>query len=216
MNLCIPTLNRYDRLYNCIKSALDGSLVPEMFYIVDNGCQLPESIRDLAGKRLFLYTPWTNIGVSASWNYFLETVKHPMLICNDDLEFSHRDIEAFDGYYKNSEGDFFYTNNIEHLNMFSCFMPTKRLIDRIGYFDESFSPAYFEDNDYFRRMKLDEDVLLVPVETNIKHYASSTIEKFSIEQMQKHHDGFRANEQYYISKWGGLPHKEKYTTPFGA
>lgn len=213
MNLCIPVLNGYDLLYKCIESALNGNLKPSMIYVVDNGNELPQRVRDIAGKKLFLYTPSSNLGVAASWNWFLKTVTHPMMITNHDIEFDHYDISRFGGAYFNSESEFFYTSNVSHLNMFSCFMPTKAVVDKVGLFDEQFFPAYFEDNDYFYRMQL-AGIKLEALQTNITHYPSSTLERYTPEQKEAHHGQFRSNQSYYIAKWGGTPHKEVYRSPF--
>lgn len=214
LNLCIPTLNRYDRLYNCVDSALNGSLVPEMIYIIDNGKQITQRIRDRVGDKLFLYTPETNLGVARSWNWFFNVVPHPMLITNDDVEFGTYDLENFSKAYLLEDTDLLFTNNVSHLNMFSCFMPTPNLILRVGLFDEGFYPAYFEDNDYFYRMRL-AGMGWKAIPTDILHYSSSTLEMYTPEQKEAHHGQFNANHSYFRQKWGGSPGYETYTTPFG-
>jgi len=40
VNLCIPTLNRYDLLVKCLESAEAGTLKPINYYIIDNGTKL--------------------------------------------------------------------------------------------------------------------------------------------------------------------------------
>lgn len=218
INLCVPTLNRYDLLYDCLYSALNGSLVPFKIYIIDNGQKLPQNIRDLVGGKLALYTPSTNLGVAKSWNWFLQVVPNPMLIVNDDLVFSTDDIKNFyDSYaYFNNESSvgLFHSANISPLNMFSCFMLTPECVTKVGLFDEEFYPAYFEDNDYYRRLKL-AGFSTHAVTTNIQHFGSATIKNYDAETMTKHHETFNRNKQRYLTKWGGLPHEESFVTPFG-
>jgi len=96
---------------------------------------------------------------------------------------------------------------------FSCFMLKTETIQKIGYFDEKFYPAYFEDNDYHYRIRL---AGLKAVKTNRAlyfHYGSRTIKND-----EKIHNisnlGYTANREYYRQKWGGLPGEEIYKTPF--
>jgi GT2 family glycosyltransferase len=50
-----------------------------------------------------------------------------------------------------------------------CFLTSKQIFDRIGLFDESFSPAYYEDTDWFHRA-INLDIALVNVEgSNVRH-----------------------------------------------
>lgn len=215
MILGIPTLNRYDMLELCLQSIKESTIIPERILVVDNGGHMPATQKDMFNgiTELFIYTPSKNLGVSASWNWMIDIAKAPILICNDDIKFSKRDIEAFQNELMADTKSFYYTANLHPLNMFSCFMITPKTFEVVGGFDESFYPAYFEDNDYFMRMTL-ADVNLVPIATNITHYPSSTIQAMNDEQRVEHHDRFRANRAYYISKWGGLPHEETYKTAF--
>ena len=96
---------------------------------------------------------------------------------------------------------------------FSCFMLSKEAIDKVGYFDERFFPAYFEDNDYHYRIKL---AGLKASKTNQSlyfHYGSRTI-KNNEEVRNKSNLGYIANRNYYKEKWGGRPGKERFIKPF--
>lgn len=211
LTLCIPTLNRYDLLDELITSVSESSLLPEKIEIIDNGGKL--DCNDLTNHNnldIVIHTQIYNTGVSYSWNWFLKNSKFPMLICNDDIKFSRDDLKNF----SDANGALlYYTNNIIQLNMFSCFMPTKELIDIIGYFDEMFYPAYYEDCDYAYRMKL-AGILPKPIKTEIDHAGSATVRYFSKDRLNQHHQDFRKNTDYYKSKWGGLPGEELYTRPF--
>jgi len=117
------------------------------------------------------------------------------------------------------ENDFF-TKKPHGLNLiretpdFSCFGINKYCFNEIGYFDESFYPAYFEDNDYHYRMKLEGIKAICNYDNYYFHYGSRT----------KHHEKrfddyikwrYLQNQAYYSKKWGGEPGKEKYKKPFG-
>ena len=221
LTLCIPTLNRYDLLTGCIVSALKGSEYPKKVSLIDNGNALPDRIYkalkewccDTYDSEMTVYTPANNIGVAKSWNWFMSIESFPMLICNDDIEFGFDDIKMFEHIYYSSESSFFFTDNVDQLNMFSCFMPTYELIRKVGYFDDTFYPAYYEDNDYAYRMSR-KHIELQAIKTNIKHFGSATIRQYTPEQIKLHHEQFKNNRQYYSSKWGGEPGEEIYINPF--
>jgi len=96
---------------------------------------------------------------------------------------------------------------------FSCFMMTKEAIDKIGYFDERFYPAYFEDNDYHYRIKQAGYKATKNSRALYFHYGSRTIKDNALIKT-KANIGYAANAEYYDQKWGGAPSKEKYHTPF--
>lgn len=205
----IPTLNRYDKLQECLKSIEQGTLVAKVV-VIDNGGKLPELNPALDFS---IYTPVRNMGVAKSWNWLLQTVAEPLLICNDDITFGENDIQAFHDIYMTTDAGVIYADNLPFLNMFSCFMVRPTVIEKIGLFDEEFFPAYFEDCDYFRRMVLGE-ITWQSVSTKIKHTASSTLEAYTNQEMNKHHENFRKNQGYYVRKWGGEPKHEKYHKAF--
>jgi hypothetical protein len=84
-------------------------------------------------------------------------------------------------------------------------------ISKVGYFDEGFYPAYFEDNDYHRRINLiDPDRYvghLEALEPEVKRNSETIRRDPSLNQFPKSYD-------YYLRKWGGLPGSETYGTPF--
>ena len=213
--LCIPTLRRFDTLTACIESALAGTRVPDHIYIVDN-----------SGGNLMRYAEqyWThimhpihivigdkNLGVAGSWNFFLNEVPGDvMIMSNDDVTFEKNTIEVLT---RAVEGGtlFAYPDAVNGdgntLNAFSLYATSHLLFSRIGNFDETFYPAYFEDNDYAHRMAK-EGIPLTPVACRYNHVGSATMKAYTPTEMEQHHHAFRANEAYYIRKWGGPPGKE--------
>lgn len=96
---------------------------------------------------------------------------------------------------------------------FSCFMLSKKTIDEIGYFDENFYPAYFEDNDYHYRINL-KGLRGVKINRSLYfHYGSRTL-KGGPDIKKLCNAGYVANREYYIRKWGGEPGNESFLTPF--
>ncbi len=96
---------------------------------------------------------------------------------------------------------------------FSAFMLNKRLLEEVGEFDEGFFPAYFEDNDMHRRIKLAGLRAICSPMALFYHYASRT--QSSVPGGLVNSQMFLKNRDYYIKKWGGVPHSETFTTPFG-
>jgi GT2 family glycosyltransferase len=100
-------------------------------------------------------------------------------------------------------------------NAYSCFVINDKCIDLISYFDETFYPAYYEDCDYARRMLLKgREITKIP-NCQYIHVGSRTLNNFSDIEKQYHNETFKANEAYFVRKWGGMPTQEIYSTPFG-
>jgi GT2 family glycosyltransferase len=90
---------------------------------------------------------------------------------------------------------------------FSCFMISKRTIELIGWFDENFERAYFEDNDYYARIIVKGFKAVCLNDAIFWHHGSQTLK--SDPTLQKEiavH--YRKNEAYFVSKWGCLPVKD--------
>src|SRR5690606_3352243 len=99
-------------------------------------------------------------------------------------------------------------------NAFSLFLITKKCLELIGPFDENFWPAYYEDNDYVKRMRLaGYDHICVPG-CHYWHEGSGTVKAKSARELQEHNKNFKKSSAYYVRKWGGLPYQEKYDAPF--
>jgi glycosyltransferase involved in cell wall biosynthesis len=146
MKLAIPTLCRYDLLSLLLKSAEAGSEKPDEYLIIDNGGDLRSSGIHLPANTRVLHSG-KNLGVARSWNIFLDQAMEtdePIVIANDDIIFSthtFRDmIAATDQFmFVNGEG-------------WSLFAQNPECTRRIGYYDEHFWPAYYEDSDYEVRL----------------------------------------------------------------
>lgn len=97
---------------------------------------------------------------------------------------------------------------------FSCYLITREC-HRWFQFDEGFIPAYHEDNDFHRRLQLagfgDK---IFGVNVPFLHYGSGTLEG-NPKLKAGWHPKFTACQEYYRQKWGDLPSKEIYQTPFG-
>lgn len=181
-----------------------------------------------------------NIGCAASWNlgiktaiedfdsrYFFipnnDTLLHPLVIDNlidliKDSTIGLATATDVSGKIPIAEEVFnllpSVKSQITDCPDFSCFMLKKETIEKVGYFDEKFYPAYFEDNDYHYRLRL---VGLRGVKTDkalFYHYGSRTI-KEGQEIKTISNLGYTINCDYYSQKWGGQPGNESFKIPFG-
>lgn len=206
--ICIPTLVRYDCLIRAIESAEKGTLVPDKYLVIDNGGNL-----SYTHPKMIVYKPSRNIGVAASWNYFIRHAKGYRIIINDDIIFYPETIEKF---ISNLEEDKFCSpSNIIEKNSFSCFYLPDAVVDRVGYFDEAISPGwgYYEDNDYYRRMKL-IGIDMVSIPSEVDHVGSATLKALKGPEEKAHHQRFEIAKANYLRKWGGLPAQETFSTPY--
>lgn len=115
---------------------------------------------------------------------------------------------------------YLYANNawlsLAH-GAFNIFAVSSELFEEVGFFDEYFEPAYYEDNDMRYRINLIDKSKMVNVPAELapaEHVGSATLKRWPQERIEKHHEQFRINQTRYIAKWGGLPTEEKFTEPF--
>lgn len=167
-----------------------------------------------------------NLGVSKAWNIglrkALEVGAEVTIISNDDVFLypgtlqkivdnvgkfdilsaaNYRDVsEVIDGPKFDEHPDFsFFAVN------------TKQFVDRFGFFDENFSPAYFEDNDMARRVYVFGGCYGRMLDAGMYHVGSVTQ---NMDGPVVTSEMFEANRRYYIQKWGGNPLQETYSRPF--
>lgn len=92
---------------------------------------------------------------------------------------------------------------------FSCFLISQECHQEYR-FDERFLKAYFEDNQYVRKMWLGGDGnRIAGVTLPYLHYGSRTSQR-SPEAAAELAPFFERNKQLYAELWGGPPHHERY------
>ena len=95
---------------------------------------------------------------------------------------------------------------------FSCFLVWKHFYEEVGEFDEAFTPAFCEDNDYHCRIKkhgLEAYCFDIP----FYHVGSATVKTASPEDQQRIQKAADANRAYFKQKWGfevGSPEYEEF------
>jgi GT2 family glycosyltransferase len=206
----IPTINRADLLnFFALKRYVDD--FPETdIYVIDNGNQ-----QIMEHPRIHTFKAPENYGVAKSWNYLCERVfdiknsegcRPYLLMLNDDIYLGRKEWEIKDLIFRSRNHEELIVNS----GPWCSFIMPAKVYMVMGKFDETYYPAYFEDNDYAYRLKLAgmsfyPTAALAPVEFR---------QSMSVAKDKTLNNGFEPNKQYYIKKWGGMPGEETYTTPF--
>jgi hypothetical protein len=220
INLCVPTIKRYDLLSNLIESAEAGTVVPDNYIIVDNGAKInkDDSFRkrleksDLPKDKIkIIECRWS---VAQSWNFFIKQYDEHLIISNDDIELLPQSIETLINEVDSNPETLMFSSGQNNVNAFSFFLIRKKLIELVGQFDEHFRPAYFEDCDFHRRMEINNIKRLNVQNLQLIHHHSATAKSYNSEERKRFQKDFMRNMMYYIKKWGGRPEQEQFSTPF--
>jgi GT2 family glycosyltransferase len=190
--LGIPTINRADLLQEALE-VYKETWYGRHVYIVDNGHQ---QINLTASNQKVMTMP-QNIGVSGSWNLLCKTLfakgyTHVALL-NDDIIWRKNADEIDIG-----------------LGTWCLFIIPLTTWEKVGKFDEQFFPAYFEDNDYCYRMRMDGLKRDMTPFFNPDLYRNSQ----TIVKDPSLNNNFERNRQLFIEKWGGSPSNEQYKTAY--
>jgi GT2 family glycosyltransferase len=213
--LCVPTYSRYHLCRRMLASAAAGTVTPDQYVVIDNGGEFETDGRPSPNLRII--RPGRNLGVAASWNWFMRNVGGTLLVCNDDVVLDDDLLEtllAAKSHHPNALLLHPAAAGPGDMSMFSVFLLDPRAMEVVGLFDEAFHPAYFEDKDYLYRMRLlGLSPLSVPG-AGYHHRVSATIKAIPPDQLPSHHRNFEVLRQHYIAKWGGEPGEERFTSPF--
>ena len=233
--LSVPILNRGDLLLRLVRS-IDYPV--GILLIIDNGndqgvaavCQQLEqesrygsssAIVNPAAVRV--YRPGRNLGVAASWNWTMR--EYPTadywLFVGNDIKFMGGDLRKMDDGVRRHPEMVIRPGNWGH----SFFAVTPRCIEQVGYFEESFWPAYLEDVDQMYRIKLagdpwadigkasDEYAQCKAVHGEAPTFGSSTIYA-DAKLLDKNSRTHERNFALYCRKWGGPPGEEMFAYPY--
>ena len=175
----------------------------------------------------YVYNNWdVNRGVSRAWNDAIDDNQNAdvLIISNDDIIFEPGCLETLVRNIRNGYDLATAVNtrdfpkpedcNPEEPD-YSCFAVDPVLfVSKHGYFDENFTPAYFEDNDMAYRIKLNEGKQVKLASARMFHKGSQTQLWNGEEGRVVSHQQFETNRGYYIGKWGGTPGNEVFKRPF--
>lgn len=218
--LGIPVLNRGDLLLRCVVS-VDSPI--STLFIINNGedrsvqnmiSQIER--RDIPNAKMFeniRIEKFRNLGCARSWNHIIRTSPGAWLISGNDIQFSPGDIGKIkDTLARNQDA------SIVCAMGYAIYCFTELGVRTVGMFDENFYPAYYEDNDHFRRVALTKAKAVgvdncKPIHGEAPHWGSCTVNSDPALQ-RKNAVTFGNLKDYYARKWGGEPGKEKFQTPY--
>jgi len=194
-NLTIPVLNRYDLLGRCLQS-IDYPI--RHLLIIDNGASSVQEDMELHVPEcveMTTYLPMpANLGVAASWNLGIKSFPY-----DDRWFFASNDVVFRPGALERlCEAR---TDEITLSGVFpfwQVFSVGYEAVRRLGLFDSSFFPAYFEDNDYNTRAN-HHGVPIRKLDLPLDHDNSSTL-KSDPRFQTLNGDTFARNQAYYRDK----------------
>ena len=186
--MIVPVLTRYDLLDRMIQSI---NYPIKDLVIVDNGAKQQDwspTWNQWINKIWHLKFP-NNLGVPGSWNLGIKSLPFAdyWLITNFDVEWGGDSLKMFQEMSRKDK--LILSNGSPSWCAFSLGW---EVVQKVGLFDESFVPAYFEDNDYQRRCD-HKDIEVVSSFIPLAHDNSSTLNA----GFRKQNDlSYEANSQY--------------------
>lgn len=195
-NLTVPVLNRYDLLERMIAS-IDFPI--RHLLIIDNGASsvmedIEIDVPDVVEHTTYLPMP-ANLGVAASWNLGIKSFPY-----DDRWFFASNDVVfrpyALQRLCEARTDEITLSKDFPFWQVFSVGYEAVR---RLGFFaDESFFPAYFEDNDLTARAE-HHGVPIRKLDLPLDHDNSSTLKSDPLFQALNG-DTFARNQAYYRDK----------------
>jgi len=204
--LAVAVLNRYDLLRRMLESIAAGSQWPAAILILDNGGLLETTHEALPLDELITVSGATEPrSVAASWNDAIRWAQGPLVITNDDIVWGPDAFRAMARALRYGEPDIVTSENV---GGFACFGLSRELVENVGYLDERFAPAYFEDEDYRYRMRLKGFELRNVPGCTITHVRSATVQMLAEPERQMLAMRYKQNLALYRQKWGGVVGQE--------
>jgi GT2 family glycosyltransferase len=214
-----------------LMASVEASGIPVTWYIHHHGSEpgFADRVQQLASRpNVKVHMHRQNRGLSRSWNEGLREAYEDgcelVLLVNDDLHFVEGGFQGFIDFAR-AESDYGLAclNGLETggsplagsviMQGLGCGIVMPLALDRIGYFDENFRPAYYEDVDFGRRFHLSGIKMIVADGVLVEHERSKTTRE-NPEIQAANAEVMRVNGGYYARKWGGLPHHETFDIPF--
>lgn len=225
----VPCRNNSALLLSGLESIL-AQTVSTRIFAIDNGStdNVPFVLSSLGPEHIVTrFDP--QLGVAGAWNYGLDYLfnnegAERVLVVNQDVVLRPDTYEALDAQnlpfvsavsrnINNIRQDKFSHNTVFSTRPhpdFSCFLLNKSCFTRIGRFDETFYPAWFEDNDYHIRAA-QAGIELVCIDLPFYHYAAGTMKNATDEEKARYYNpGFLKSKEYFLAKWGVLPGTKEY------
>jgi hypothetical protein len=200
--LAIPVLDNPDLFVKCLAS-IDADV---RLIVIDNS---EDSFTwDLVPDGAHVIDMPSNIGYPASVNLVIKSLPHEpyWLIANADTEFAPGDLQRLLG--ATESGDWGWVG----VRDWRVFGLTAETVERVGFWDEGFHPAYVEDCDYERRCTL-AGVRWGFIDGDTTHVGSVCLRDYR--HRLGNDQSFPRNIQRHVDKWGVLPRADGgFATPF--
>jgi len=97
---------------------------------------------------------------------------------------------------------------------YSCTIFSRELVEKIGLFDEHFTPRYIEDNDYTLRLRIAGKQFAKSKEALFYHAVGAVLGSKADERAGRNYH-WDKNISYYLEKWGFLPHEPQDLSKVG-
>lgn len=155
------------------------------------------------------WSPEGNIGVAASWNVgvdFMRAIDADVLwIASSSVHFT-RGATDLDDRAMGPSGAWAHDMGWHLVAL------TAEAFDRCGLFDEGFWPAYWEDTDFSRRMRLTflGEELIRPT-----HHIGAKLLGIALSRRVVDVN-LHPNTKRYLAKWGGTDGYETFATPWNS
>lgn len=212
--LICPVINRFDLLERLLRS-IDYPVLTTV--IVDNSCTgytVPDDINTPLGDIKYM-RPISGLGYGGAINQgIMQTAWSPWWMwSSNDVEFHPGHLETVAKRMDEATDARIITGG------FTWAAVNQKLIDTVGLVDEwNFFPIYFDDNDYHWRVTCAGAEWIEDWATGSNHgegkFTGSMVINSDENIKIKNHNSFRQNEAAYLRKWGGMPGKEVFKTPF--
>lgn len=190
-NLTIPALSNYDLLQRAV-SSIDYPV--KHLLIIDNGAGLSSlDVPSAVLAHTILQMP-SNLGVASSWNLGIKVFSDDpvFFFASADMFYAPGDLEALASA---KSDEITLHQQFPHWQTFAI---GSEVVAKIGLFDESLHPIYFEDNDYMRRAEV-QNIQLTYKSMTGGHTNSATI-NLNQHYRAKNQTTFADNKNYYDNK----------------
>jgi len=192
--LVVPVLNRHD-LLDRLLSSIDYPV--QNVLVIDNGKDAEWEYwnKNPNIENLHHLQMPTNLGVPSSWNLGIKSLPYAnyWLIVNNDAWFPEGSLKLF---ADNSRRDRILLSAA--MPPWCAFSIGANIVERVGLFDEGIYPAYYEDDEYKRRLA-HHNIPVHQSDIPVNHDNSSTLgasDKFR----SRNGETFLANMNYYQDK----------------
>jgi hypothetical protein len=134
-----------------------------------------------------------NLGCSRAWNIALQRHHDWTFLVSSSMVYPEGFSKVVEVLEQSNEKELFFTQHSWHCNAVS-----QKTVEQIGYFDENFYPAYYEDTDYEMRIEI------AGLHWDKVYEICATCQVDGAATL----DGLRLNinalEDYFVEKWGSV------------